>query len=643
MPATPPRRRQSKTYVVQRGDSFSYRWRVPTKWRAYFDDKSVRFIPLKAGTAAEANRIAAVYAEADQAKLDRLERIGPTAAIREQIEAIDSRAAEVVRIMARATYAVPHSPDVTQRNTRALRARIKEASVSLAPQVAELRKALFDAATAALPTLPIETRITIENAGGVAAALETYRTDTAYVRIIEAANDMTAAGHGDEATSEIDLIGEPPEGLSEDDQVAWLGRRALDVRRQAERRLQVQQRDAAEWAAELQEKGRTEAQVSVLQDALVKVGVVAEPAVPVPAPVVQEPLHPDRITAEFERWLGFKKQGHETVRKWRVYVRRFVDIHGDIPVQTVTKRMVVQYVDTIAMLPDSRGLLPALRRGSVQELLEWKDGADEVDLLTAATVRKHLDCIKAFFRWSARRGDDDRVNPAANVDAPVDDRKASDDVGPFSLVDLRNVVATAEKEWTTKDDRYWLMMLAIYTGARREELCQLARNNLFKEGETWFIRIDDADGRQVKTKNSTRVVPLHSDLIERGFLSYVLKKHDATAPGVGPMVRKVLRAKPAPETDLLFSSMSKSNGYYGHKLGAAFHRLLRTKAKITDPRRRWHSFRHNFADACRNGVPEDVRHALMGHAESNRIAGEYGHGVSAATLAMHLEKVKPLG
>ena len=635
MPKSPKDRRRSKTYVVERGGRFAYRRIIPERWRPVFGGKQVWFVQLKAGTLAEAERMASAHAEADQAKLDHLERVGLTAAFREQAEALQARAEHVVQLMVKASYAVPHA----LVDDETLRRRVSEATKATRAEMAKFHACLLAAAAAALPNMPPDVQTIIENVGGVAAALAAYKLDRDFVRLGEAADNMLSDVGDDDEAPEIELIGEPPNGLTEDDQVRWLGRRALEVRKAAERRHRLAEATAQDDATWRMERTQAQAELTALEGPLVSLGAVRKVSPPVPLQA-EHLLHPDRISVEFERWIAFQKQRPESVRKSRVYLRRFIDVIGDIPVQDVKKSMVVRYVDVVASLPDSRGLLPALRKGSVQELLTWKDGADEVDLVKAPTVQKHLDCMKALFTWSCRRGDDDRINPALNVSAPKDDRRASEDVGPFTQNELRKVVDVAGVEWGRDDDRYWLMMLAIHTGARREELAQLDRKNLFQDGDHWFISIDDADGRQVKTENSIREIPLHSDLIAQGFIAYVHRRQSD-----GPMVRKVKAKHAGTASDtgtLLFPTMKRTNGYYGHNLGAGFSRLLREKAGITDPRRRWHSFRHNFADACRDAVPDDIRHVLMGHAESNRIAGGYGDGPRRATLAAHLEKVKPL-
>lgn len=75
---------------------------------------------------------------------------------------------------------------------------------------------------------------------------------------------------------------------------------------------------------------------------------------------------------------------------------------------------------------------------------------------------------------------------------------------------------------------YWIPLLAIYTGARSNELAQLRVSDLREVDDgIWFLSIlaDDLEDessseRRVKNENSRRAVPLHPDLLSLGLLEY---------------------------------------------------------------------------------------------------------------------------
>lgn len=77
---------------------------------------------------------------------------------------------------------------------------------------------------------------------------------------------------------------------------------------------------------------------------------------------------------------------------------------------------------------------------------------------------------------------------------------------------------------------FWSFVLAIFTGARPEELAQLKLKDFYrmKIGNEYYyyfkIRVTDFEEQSVKTKNSIRTVPLHKSIIELGFLNYFKRR-----------------------------------------------------------------------------------------------------------------------
>ncbi len=78
---------------------------------------------------------------------------------------------------------------------------------------------------------------------------------------------------------------------------------------------------------------------------------------------------------------------------------------------------------------------------------------------------------------------------------------------------------------------FWLPLLALYTGARRNELCQLEASDIVQHQGVWCLRIttdSEADGteklnlKSLKTDGAERLVPLHPHLVTKcGFLDFV--------------------------------------------------------------------------------------------------------------------------
>jgi integrase len=157
--------------------------------------------------------------------------------------------------------------------------------------------------------------------------------------------------------------------------------------------------------------------------------------------------------------------------------------------------------------------------------------------------------------------------------------------------------------------RFWLPLLARFTGARLEELCQLHTTNIIEVQSTPCIQIDDShDGQKLKNQSSRRILPIHPALISLGWLEYVqsIRTNGATR---------------------VFPDLEPTRGKYGHAPSKWFGRF-KSKMGLTDPRKTFHSFRHTFVDDLREaGVQDSLIKRMAGHEDNAVTFGVYGSRV----------------
>lgn len=154
---------------------------------------------------------------------------------------------------------------------------------------------------------------------------------------------------------------------------------------------------------------------------------------------------------------------------------------------------------------------------------------------------------------------------------------------------------------------FWLPLLALFTGARLEELAQLRVSDIkFAKGLGHYLVISDLGNpsAQLKNEHSRRNIPLHPVLIACGFLRHMQEQQS------GYLFQ-----------DLKLNPRGKRSGYFSNW----FSGYLRKKIGITDTRKVFHSFRHTFKDLCRTvGIEEAVHDALTGHT-SAAVSRQYGN------------------
>lgn len=319
-----------------------------------------------------------------------------------------------------------------------------------------------------------------------------------------------------------------------------------------------------------------------------------------------DPKNP-RVNTAMEAWFRERKQGRAAVKRHRTSIRRFTELHGNVPVRDITKDMVRGYLKKIENLADHRRLPTNIRGGLA-------DPDADVPRIAAPTVDRHLVSIKALLTYCLEQ-EWVPTNVATGLKAPKDTRPKASKRRSFTREERQKFLTTVTDEDGKDGDKAWFVRLTAYTGARLEEIAQLARSNVKIADGVWVIEIDDLDGREIKEE--PRQVPIHT-AIRDDFLAWVKEGR----------------------SDQLFASFRTKDGRFGNKLSGDMARLM-DRAGLTDPRLVFHSLRHTLKrEMTRAGVDPDVRRAVLGH--KPRDAHEGYEGPDLETVAAELEKMPPL-
>ena len=76
--------------------------------------------------------------------------------------------------------------------------------------------------------------------------------------------------------------------------------------------------------------------------------------------------------------------------------------------------------------------------------------------------------------------------------------------------------------------QYWIPLISMYSGLRPLEAAQLHLEDIKLSGEIRYFDVNDTPPRKLKARYSLRRVPIHSVLIDLGFIDFIeeLKKAD---------------------------------------------------------------------------------------------------------------------
>ncbi len=236
--------------------------------------------------------------------------------------------------------------------------------------------------------------------------------------------------------------------------------------------------------------------------------------------------------------------------------------------------------------------------------------------LAPQTVNKYLSLLSSVLRWAVKHEYITR-NPAEGLQLDIN-KRADEERKAYDLTDIKKITLHLPCKDGTEPYKFWIPMIAMYTGMRRGEICQLQINDIKQLDGIWCFDINDNAGKSLKTKSSARIIPIHSQLIKLGFLSFVNN---------------------AESTDGNLWVFRQWKGIWGKKFGNWYSRFNR--AHITeDPHKVFHSFRHTVANILKQtGVPESVAAGLLGHEQGGITFNRYGKRYLPSRLAEAVEAI----
>lgn len=316
----------------------------------------------------------------------------------------------------------------------------------------------------------------------------------------------------------------------------------------------------------------------------------------VPSPEVTGSVHAGKrksitLNELLQRWQENQAPTDRSALMWRRTVRDFLEGQDDIQIGQITRSQIIDFKDRLS------------ERGN-----------------SAATVDSRLNHLRALFRFAVGQ-DLMEADPTSGV-KPPSKKVAEKQRCPWTVSAMNSLLSGpvhsgGEMPGAARGAAgYFLPLLALYTGARLNELGQLRPQDVvierYKDGgedkACWTIRFvhAPADGVRLKNLSSARRVPVHSELERLGFIRLV---EEAKARGSARVFDDLMPDR--------FGNLTSAWGKW-------FGRYIRITCGISDTKITFHSFRHTFKDTCRAlGLPEDVQDAVTGHSDG-RVARKYG-------------------
>lgn len=229
--------------------------------------------------------------------------------------------------------------------------------------------------------------------------------------------------------------------------------------------------------------------------------------------------------------------------------------------------------------------------------------------ISATTIAKYMQTYIGLFGWAEENVVIEK-SPLKRAALRINRKAASKKRMPFEKEHVQMML----RELTTnslglikKAHQKWGSLIALYSGARQNEICQIHVADVRESKGIWCFDLnDDDEGKRLKTEASRRLVPIHPKLIDFGFFDYVEQMRSS-------------------QTDRLFPELTfdKNNGW-GRNLSYWFNNVFLVKLGIKSPQLVFHSFRHTVATELEYAaVQEPLIKAIIGHAQEGVLQEHY--------------------
>jgi integrase len=287
-----------------------------------------------------------------------------------------------------------------------------------------------------------------------------------------------------------------------------------------------------------------------------------------------------------------------TIDGHRQRVQAFIDAVGDLPLTGVTSVMASDFLTGLKVKTRTRN--------------------------------NYVDTLNYVFKYAGKRG---RFSKAEE-DNPFRDQRSKvrkNSYSPFTVAELQTLFTALPRDpkpakHTPDTALPWVALIALYTGARLEEIAQLTTADVRAEGANGatvtIIDIHNGGSNKLKNETSARFIPVHSELVRLGLLKYV---------------------KALPKGSLFPGLVRRESK--GGKIGARIGELFRKKLVALKLKRDglcFHSFRHTVATALRRAsVPQEDAAPVLGHAVEGESYGTYAQaGPGLINVKATVEKIE---
>lgn len=316
------------------------------------------------------------------------------------------------------------------------------------------------------------------------------------------------------------------------------------------------------------------------------------------------------LTQKFieEKELG-KAWSVRTSKENRNLISTIVELCGDVVCSELTEDFISEkFSKNLSKIPVHSSKKPAYldsdnRRKNIHECIRICEKRS-LDSIKYRTQSKYVTLFRSILQWGENRNIIAKEALLALDFFKTIKKKTSRKEENYSLRELETLFYHEDfvrgKYHYKYPERHWGQLLALYTGARANEIAQILIKEICTDGDIYYIDLNDEDNeKRLKTENSKRIVPIHDDLIKLGFIEYYDYQSKCS--------EKLFPRCVADKTGENYHR--KLTGWYMTE-----HLQSLKEEGLIKEHMKFHSFRHTFIDKTNQlQLNEKVINEIVGH------------------------------
>jgi integrase len=272
---------------------------------------------------------------------------------------------------------------------------------------------------------------------------------------------------------------------------------------------------------------------------------VDSPDAPVMEPQIASTLNPPPSAPTLSRVVQHFLDNYDKTaamfKKHQAALALLLESVGDIPVSEIRQLDIDSYFDMLSQLPPRWSDEVRQKGIPAKELAKLEH---PVTLAPKTFEYSYMASIRPFLAEAKRLFGDNgfpRHLTVEGIKYKGNQKEGARKQRAFTKDELKRLFEGAEYAAFADDPsqaaQYWLPLIGLYTGARVNEVCQVnPQCDVQEEEGIWFFDFNEESAsdervtKSVKTAGSRRKTPIHSKLLELGFLNYVerMKKQGST-------------------------------------------------------------------------------------------------------------------